>query len=1193
MPFFALLLLPLCSPSQHCANVISLSTPEDLDYLALCPGGSFVLDKDLELPDPISPFPAFYGVLDGNEHRLAAAVTCHAGTACGLFAVFSGSVKNLHVDVNVSVASTGATATSTVVDVGLFAGVATATFEGQNVTVCGFLDYVAAATGGTAGSAAEPAENSDFGSAGAGLADPLESCHLGGFAGVAYALPLVSAVNASIRYAGARKAFVGGVAGLKRVQPAEGKAKAAAKAAPVQALTFEGALECNASVCVVGGLLGASEDAVLNCSARNVAIRVRGQRECVVGGLLGQAQADVHFSSVTALDADVACEQPADAAFGGLLGRLGVATAGGDALAAVGACNVSGLRVVSAGVEDVGGFLGQCARCNVTMSSVTVRQLVATANAGGFAARLVNSTLSECGAFLRSVAMPAAANSAGENPASQAPADAIPGDTPLAFGAFGNAAEGTTVVDSYVVFKRVVVDATGASGFGAGGFLNVVANSRVGRCSAFGRALEVRVGRSGGTLGGFVGVVELGDDPAWAVEVHDAFVLLEDLATEFSENVGIYLGGFLGRANTGAGVSAYAVRRVWWSVGAQMAFQTVPALGHSSVAAFGTHLRHNLEIADVIGAFHFRTNLRELMNDASASFVQRPDGDPARFHFKNVLLNVSVQFDSFAPVTIAFRPFAAYGFAGALENLWILDSPNVSQSPYTVSLHDFISDGDDGFYAGKLIFGPDQTWSKRRSRPPHLTSTPYYLYRRVWLDGAGAAEGATDATEHTVRATPAGDPDPHLALPGYYLFYLEGDYVILGSPCATEACWDYDAVWNLDGPFGGLVVLTTLCSVDLCAACERGDEQRCRVCSGGTRVPGTGACTLCEENCAECVAGTCTRCSSGDYAVQDGVCVPAAPCLLSVADCARCSFADATLCAACAEHFWLAGDGSCLPCPADCEACLTSDFCKACRDTSISPVNGVCSYTDRACLPDCRFCLNEDLERCIQCRDDQAFVPDATGRCAERRACQVDGCLRCGGGDGTVCEECVSGRYLDPVDGSCKFCGTWCRRCTSVACIECSIEGLAPIEGYCGYVRECADEACLFCLFPDGLRCISCRDGFELAPGGRCVGAARNPLKTVMFAVLAVGILVFIALTLFLVLRARCKRREEERERERERERNGLLSSGSRSSTPGPAPLPISPLSLLLSDRTGTQDEGSRSLDGLDANYPSPRSGGA
>lgn len=276
--------------------------------------------------------------------------------------------------------------------------------------------------------------------------------------------------------------------------------------------------------------------------------------------------------------------------------------------------------------------------------------------------------------------------------------------------------------------------------------------------------------------------------------------------------------------------------------------------------------------------------------------------------------------------------------------------------------------------------------------------------------------------------------------PGYYLV---GDRCF-NTACASPGCKTCPDPSTCQECQGTLVLLNNLCYRRLCR-------------------PTWDLCTL-DFRLFRCLAGT-TLVNGDCYYVNDGA---IAHCQLRVATdrCEQCV----------SGYEWKGGQCFKVTCGvAGCQYCESDTTCAKCLaayPNLMLPVGGSAyCYTQSCSIVGCNTCSSQG---CITCNSGYYVNAGGCARCAQN--CDV-----CS--DGTTCQSCLPGSFLEPATLSCSACAILgCAKCEPRdACSSC-LPAFSLISGLC-YLNDCRRvmQNCVLCSKLD--YCLRCQQPFVAVDG--------------------------------------------------------------------------------------------------------------
>ncbi|KCV68130.1 serine/threonine protein kinase [Fonticula alba] len=429
--------------------------------------------------------------------------------------------------------------------------------------------------------------------------------------------------------------------------------------------------------------------------------------------------------------------------------------------------------------------------------------------------------------------------------------------------------------------------------------------------------------------------------------------------------------------------------------------------------------------------------------------------------------------------------------------------------------------------AGLAPSGPDSTGECRclgtcRTCEPAQASEPFGPYRCTACAAGHALP--VNAGLHPGACQPCAGSCAECAQPG--------------DPLACTAC-------PRAGPAAGLLhrgACVGACPAGtwpdgLAGAC-RDCPANCAQCSGpggqcdrclDRHFPGPGpdgGCHPCDGSCAACAgADACTECRPGlsflaAESGQAGLCTALCPggqyeqagqCVDCHAACQLCAGAGPDRCEACAAgHRWgpagPAAVGSCVPCPAGCDQCLTDGRCVGCTGGLLLTDAGACVATcpagtwpdttaAQACAPcagSCAACAGgPGADRCTACPPGWELLPVPGAEPGPPEA----------GGHGCY-SGCPPGEYRLRLEDPCGPCAAGCLTCTGpamgdcwrcadaglvlqgAACVAACDPGFASVEGRC----IACHGSCQGCVGSRSTECRGCAAGLLPAVAGQATG---------------------------------------------------------------------------------------------------------
>ncbi|CAD5111530.1 DgyrCDS833 [Dimorphilus gyrociliatus] len=266
-----------------------------------------------------------------------------------------------------------------------------------------------------------------------------------------------------------------------------------------------------------------------------------------------------------------------------------------------------------------------------------------------------------------------------------------------------------------------------------------------------------------------------------------------------------------------------------------------------------------------------------------------------------------------------------------------------------------------------------------------------------------------------------------------------------------------------------------------CSACSlNGASVECTSCLATYGLKGT-SCELCGiGECQTCSASSggsslvCMSCSSKFYLSNED-------CGQCPKFCKECSYNQKYECTKCYDRYAKASDGTCVPCPSNCEICTANadktTRCTKCISNSYSlKTDGTCSLCSEAAFANCATCgptPSGGKSKCDMCSGGFTLQDDKLA-CV---SCLIIGCDMCA--HGRVCSKCKSGFYLHNYD---RECARKCFECkgnqadcgndisstknstNKVKVIDCGIGDCwayrTEVSGTITFARGCSNETC-------------------------------------------------------------------------------------------------------------------------------------
>jgi len=282
---------------------------------------------------------------------------------------------------------------------------------------------------------------------------------------------------------------------------------------------------------------------------------------------------------------------------------------------------------------------------------------------------------------------------------------------------------------------------------------------------------------------------------------------------------------------------------------------------------------------------------------------------------------------------------------------------------------------------------------------------------------------------------------------GYYLNQVLGSCQALNTLCKTSNLND----GSCTSCFPGYALTSGKCTVTFQDPnCIKGDNNKgtCIQCSSNFYLTPEGKCKQANPLCKtfDPSTGACLTCYSG-YVIQGIICILGGSTNIDV-NCAQFSTTNSSLCVKCSNNYYINPKGVCAQFNTLCKTSNTTNgFCLSCY-AGYSLQNGICAVGTGTTVnsdPNCKS-------------------TDANG----------------------VCTGCYSSFYLS--QGKCYRLDPLCKNYTASMsqCASC-YDGYTLSSGQCVVPSQAPDSNNdQYCIKSKGIYCITCANGYYLAPNGTC-----------------------------------------------------------------------------------------------------------
>ena len=292
-----------------------------------------------------------------------------------------------------------------------------------------------------------------------------------------------------------------------------------------------------------------------------------------------------------------------------------------------------------------------------------------------------------------------------------------------------------------------------------------------------------------------------------------------------------------------------------------------------------------------------------------------------------------------------------------------------------------------------------------------------------------------------------------------------------------------------------------------CATCVGASDSDCIGCSTNhVRDPLTNTCKQCPPGSYSATSQTvCTPCFPGCESCPNIISSPSSECPVCFAGMKK-KFSDPRGCVLCPSNgFYSYNSDYCRECDGSCRTCsnLYSYSCTGCYEGYY-----LLSSNCNACsIPYCASC--DASGNCYKCKQGYFYTIDA--KCAK---CDDLNCRECFSSGLGKCNNCNDGYFADPIDWTCKPCGTNCSTCSdATTCDSCkssftlvrsstapaTCQNCTTVSGNFLYfyqeIQYCdiCNSNCLTCL-GQATNCTGCADYFYLK-NAECFDCPQNCSK--------------------------------------------------------------------------------------------------
>lgn len=1006
----SLLFISIFCGATNCNLLLELMTPADIELIRECPRGFFVLLNDIDIQNPFTPLPPFYGIIMGESHKISVRSFQNLGTNVGLFTEIHGTLREIDFDITLD------KGTNDMLNVGLLTGILNST-KLHKVSVNGSLLLT------------KPINSND------------NVLTIGGLAGRSYITPSDVAVNVTIIYSGVRKVVMGGVIG-NITGPGLN-----IDSSIISGLSFNGSIECNDSVCILGGIAGECGRSLLNCSVNVTEIHVWGDwlSPCIYGGLVGIQRASVGSSTVTANVVELT-NIDKYSFIGGFVGRLQSECIH---CVVIDKC-VAKYQDFSAGIDAlyVGGFAGQLTGVLIRHSAINITQATFSGTVGGFVSMVSVTNMEQCAVIIERLTQRYTKGSISAGFAAIVDLD-------------------VNITDSYARISYYTLD---TPLFIFGGFAGTAVDSMIVNCFAWFKIIKIQVSPSSDIkVGGFCGQLY-----SWNGDslIENSFVFASSFIYNFRTRHELTFGSFVGEVNYLSGavaVNTHYLKSLWWHTNVTVICDTWNNTATIRYGGFAAVVNDNTVISDCAGTVNFTGSCLGFKDGhglASFAYFAQMNGLSAL----RVLLNTT-----FTYTQVGYGSYNVKAFGSELNASHCLGCESI-----LIAANHGIDETD--------LFSIVSEF---------LTLPATYLARGWWLNGESG---------WSFLSTPL----PVLVTLPYAFVTSGGIIEILLVSCSTPLCWDYNTTWVLSYATSmiDLQFLMNKCQVDLCATCLNSSKNRCIACSSGALDNSYSVCTPCKSGCMSCptLSSVCEVCSDPSYvATNSGLCIKFYSCP-AIEQCTHCySTANGTLlCIRCKSGYWLnSAFNRCDACPSNCFECSSPTLCTRCKSIRNPPISGYCDYKT-LCIDNtnCRLCQASDPFYCVSC-NKQNMRPNSDGVCvvSNQTYCTITNCVVCETGNSNRCSVCGLNTYLSFFEGTCLPCPSGCKICTPVMCTSCIDTQKQPIMGTCLYSTMCADPYCLYCLIDAPEQCLLCYEGYSRTSTGNACTKNKTRSNTVPISV--------------------------------------------------------------------------------------------
>lgn len=807
----------------------------------------------------------------------------------------------------------------------------------------------------------------------------------------------------------------------------------------ISSLSFNGSMECSNAVCILGGVAGECDRSLLNCSANFSDIHIRGDwlSPCIYGGLVAIQHGSIGSSTVHA-DVVELINIGSYSFIGGFLGRLQ-----SDCIHCVilDRCEANYHSFVAGATAIyVGGFAAKLDGVLVKHSVANITEGVFSGTVGGFVSMASVTNIEQCAVIMENFTQ-----------------RYVEASISAGFAAIVNPS--ANITNSYV---RINYYTLNTPLFVLGGFVGTSVDSMIVNCFSWFKIVTIRVSPTNNiNVGGFCGQL-----CSWNGDtlIDNSFVFIRSLIYNFRTNHDLTFGGFIGeikRLSDVTSTNVHYLKNIWWYTNITIACSNWNNTATIRYGGFSAIINDNVIVSDCAGTINFTASCSGFKNGYGlASFIYFAQLDS--LSVLRVLLN-----STFTYTEVGYDPYSIKAFGSGL---------NASHCTNCESVLIAVNTGIDETDLFSIV-------------PEFLTLPATYLARGWWLTEE-SGWGFLNTTFPILTTLP-------------YASALDTSITeILAPACPAPMCWDYNNTWvvNYSTSMIDLQFLINKCTVNLCASCIKGSEDRCIACSSGALDNSYSVCTQCKPGCIACpsLSSICEVCSHPSYvATYNGLCIKSYSCP-TIQNCTHCykSTNETFFCLHCKNGYWLnTAFNRCDACPSNCFECSSPTQCTRCKNIRNPPISGYCDY-NTLCIDNanCRLCQATDSFYCVSC-NKKNMHPNSDGVCvvSDQAYCTIPNCVICETGNSNRCSVCGLNTYLSFFEGTCEKCPSGCKVCTPVLCTSCIDSQKQPVMGTCMYSTECIVPFCLYCITDAPHQCLLCYEGYSMSfTSGMCTKDKEN-----------------------------------------------------------------------------------------------------